>query len=1394
MSFDALLHRRFTHLLAVLAVLAAVAFAAPAAAQGRGLAVGGQVTGGDGEPLAGAEVELRPYVSEHEAALAALDGRYRPEPADRALTDANGRYRLRAPRAGLWEIGASAPGHLPSHLPPLPLHADDEVEPLALATASDLAVRVVDAAGEPVAGAQVSAERSGGAPFRFSLVSAANNQDDRHALTGDDGRAVLPLRQDETVRVVAAAPGFVPTSVDSEAGEVTVRLATGRPLPLTVTGPDGRPVAGAAIDVQPGNGRSVTWGVSDDDGRAMLRLGSDQQLRLWVLDAAGRHASTTVEAYDEDDEEAPQPLTLALAEPPVIGGRVVDAVERAPIAGAWVWASNAPHALFESDPRGGFSLPLPRGRAWAIQATSPHHTVASEQLDGDDPAATPPLTLLLAATTGVAGRVVDRNGEPVPGALIVARPLDQRSALNRRLSRGFGSTDRRGSSAGDGSFRIGGLQPEEGYQVTASAAGFAAASAEVGGLEPGAVREGLEIVLPDGIVAFGRVVDENEEPVAGAAVALTEANADSLRARFRRLTSGTAGSGGETATDGEGRFELRDLAAGRFDLAVSAGGFAPLAVPGVELPEGEAEVDLGTVLMAPGVALEGRVTDTDRRPIAGASITWHAASRNRMMSAFGNPGRSPVTSGEDGRFRVEDLLPGKSIDVEVKAAGFAGHQVQGVEPPGEEPLLVVLEPAAQLAGRVVDEAGSPIENARVIARGSTGPGAFGGFGSALSGEDGGFTIEDLTPGKITLIAQASGYQALERDLGEVAGGEQRRDLRLQLARGATLTGRVVGADGLPLVGARVSVQDSAPGVLRFTTRAAPTDADGRFTLEGLPPGRTSFSASHEDHLRTVRDLDVRPGDNRLDFRLERGLSIAGRVIDESGSPVLGARVSAGSRGRFSFGGGNSVTSDEDGRFELSGVEPGTHSVRASKEGYATAVEERLEVVAPVDGLLLTLTRGTRIVGNVLGVDFADLQTTQVMAGPTHRPALPESGSLDFEGGFVIEGLSPGTWRVRAVADDGRQASEDVTIGEGEREVRVDLDLSPGGYQVSGQITLAGQPLAGATVNLSGHDQPQSASDSSDQGGRFRLQGLQAGSYTLTVHDRSTFTTVYRRQVEVDGDLDLTIEVETSVVEGVVVDRTTGAPLAGAEVELRSAEERQRGFLAPPVRTGDSGRFDFDGVAAGDYRLRAEKDGYSAAETLVTVGGAQPVSGVELPLAPTRGLTLYVRSSLGVLPDRVLVAALPPGPLVAGETPATVFSDNTPPGEAGRVDLDRLPAGTWRLLVAGGSLAVAEVEVTAPGEAVTVTLPSAGILEVVVPDLAGTGNYGSVAVTGADGTPWLGLDWRGRVDGAWDLNGGRARVTRLPPGSWNLVVTTPDGERRTATAVTTPGGVTEATVD
>jgi protocatechuate 3,4-dioxygenase beta subunit len=62
------------------------------------------------------------------------------------------------------------------------------------------------------------------------------------------------------------------------------------------------------------------------------------------------------------------------------------------------------------------------------------------------------------------------------------------------------------------------------------------------------------------------------------------------------------------------------------------------------------------------------------------------------------------------------------------------------------------------------------------------------------------------------------------------------------------------------------------------------------------------------------------------------------------------------------------------------------------------------------------------------------------------------------------------------------------------------------------------------------------------------------------------------------------------IQGTVVDSKTGQPLKGAEVSLRSFSAGGRGDASASVSDGE-GRFTFDGLAAGRYRLTASKNGY-----------------------------------------------------------------------------------------------------------------------------------------------------------------------------------------------------------
>jgi hypothetical protein len=149
---------------------------------------------------------------------------------------------------------------------------------------------------------------------------------------------------------------------------------------------------------------------------------------------------------------------------------------------------------------------------------------------------------------------------------------------------------------------------------------------------------------------------------------------------------------------------------------------------------------------------------------------------------------------------------------------------------------------------------------------------------------------------------------------------------LEAAAPVKLRGRVVDAAGVPVVGAKVglsrglteSVNEEAWRWFRMPSeveRAPETDAQGRFELDGIIPGsRTAVLVQKLGYAgvwspRTLVEAG-KPID-LADLKLEKATrEIAGRVVDERGLPVAGAKVVASSLIRI-----ESVTA-KDGSFRI----------------------------------------------------------------------------------------------------------------------------------------------------------------------------------------------------------------------------------------------------------------------------------------------------------------------------------------------------------------------------------------------------------------------------------------------------------------------------------------------
>jgi hypothetical protein len=261
-----------------------------------------------------------------------------------------------------------------------------------------------------------------------------------------------------------------------------------------------------------------------------------------------------------------------------------------------------------------------------------------------------------------------------------------------------------------------------------------------------------------------------------------------------------------------------------------------------------------------------------------------------------------------------------------------------------------------------------------------------------------------------------------------------------------ITGRITAAGG-PLRGEVIAV--AGGGAVRIS-RAA-TDADGRFSISAAA-GQVHLTAKADGYVSEERQVVVGVGGQNaaaLHFVLAPAGSILGRVYDETGAGVAGARVWVSYRGearrwRLAEEAGGEEA-DNFGYFTIPVVAQGKPFVlHAEREGWLMSSSGTLVVRAQeMNGVVLLLgRRGTIVRGRVFNDagrpvagaevrlrcqpakgEFTEEQRASIaFARSTNRTA--RSGA---DGTFVFTGVPAGQVVVTAGAGARRVASEVTTI-------------------------------------------------------------------------------------------------------------------------------------------------------------------------------------------------------------------------------------------------------------------------------------------------------------------------------------------------------------------------------
>jgi hypothetical protein len=469
------------------------------------------------------------------------------------------------------------------------------------------------------------------------------------------------------------------------------------------------------------------------------------------------------------------------------------------------------------------------------------------------------------------GAVYDQDGSPVPDALVRAVDLPGAALSFVPLERfdpegGLIVSEQDGlvfvcpswvrkrfddlpipstRTGADGTFRLTGVTPG-GNLVAITATGLLSNIRPRVLVQAGEEKDLGKLVLPEGEYAYGKVVDEEDRPIAGAEV-LVASKTQTIPVHFASFSP---------VTDAEGTFELGGFPPGDVLVAARRRSGEPWVVAEAQPVVRDLVVKLPSVR-----TLTLDVVDANGDRVAGPRLQLTPGSTRDgsleqtmwgVLTPLDLKGRR--SEDEEGKVLLTDVPKGRyTLLVDSPAHATAGLDVDLTEKSQE--VRVELRPRVQFDVLTVDAEGLPVAGADVFTR-ATGPRPRmpeAPIHVGTTGDDGTRTVDQVSASEVYVTASHPAFGNADAKVALPAGGP----VVLTFATPGSLVGEVREAGAYPELGkwmvylfpTRGGRDAAYPDMPQITS----PDTEGKFRFDGLRPG------TYQVGLQTSLDMITSAG-------------------------------------------------------------------------------------------------------------------------------------------------------------------------------------------------------------------------------------------------------------------------------------------------------------------------------------------------------------------------------------------------------------------------------------------------------------------------------------------------------------------------------------------------------